>query len=149
MRGSHPGSFETAHAAVQGQRWTAEETGEHYDLVIVGAGISGLSAAYIYQRDVNPDARILILDNHDDFGGHAKRNEFTLDGRTFIGYGGTMLMDAPEMYPDVAREVIRELGVEYERYEEFEEGELIASLGLDPRQLLRQGNFRGRLSRDR
>jgi spermidine dehydrogenase len=131
MRGSHPGSFEVAHAAVQGQRWTAEETGEHYDLVVVGAGISGLSAAYIYHRDVDPNARILILDNHDDFGGHAKRNEFTLDGRTFIGYGGTMLMDAPEMYPDVAREVIRELGVEYERYEEFEEGELIASLGLD------------------
>ncbi len=130
MRGSHPGSFEVAHAAVQGQRWTAEQTGEHYDLVVVGAGISGLSAAYIYQRDVNPDARILILDNHDDFGGHAKRNEFTLDGRTLIGYGGTMLMDAPAMYPDAAREVIRELGVEYERYEEFEEDELIASLGL-------------------
>ena len=130
MRGSHPGSFEVAHAAVQGQHWTAEKTREHYDLVVVGAGISGLSAAYIYQRDVNPDARILILDNHDDFGGHAKRNEFTLDGRTLIGYGGTMLMDAPAMYPDVAREVIRELGVEYERYEEFEEDELIASLGL-------------------
>jgi spermidine dehydrogenase len=85
MRGSHPGSFEVAHAAVQGQQWAAENTGEHYDLVIAGGGISGLSAAYIYHRDVNPNARILILDNHDDFGGHAKRNEFTLDGRTFIG----------------------------------------------------------------
>jgi len=130
MRGSHPGSFEVAHATVQGQRWTAEKTGEHYDLVVVGAGISGLSAAYIYRRDVDPNARILILDNHDDFGGHAKRNEFSLDGRTFIGYGGTMLMDVPGMYPDVAHDVIRELGIEYERYGEFEQHELIESLGM-------------------
>jgi spermidine dehydrogenase len=73
MRGSHPGSFEVAHAAVSGERWKAGRTGEHYDLVVVGAGISGLSAAYIYHRDVDPNARILILDNHDDFGGVAGR----------------------------------------------------------------------------
>ena len=103
MRGSHPGSFEVAHATVQGRHWAAEKTDEHYDLVVVGAGISGLSAAYIYRRDVNPNARILILDNHDDFGGHAKRNEFTLDGRVFIGYGGTMLMEAPKTYPATAK----------------------------------------------
>ena len=88
MRGSHAGSFEVAHAAVQGKRWESKKIDEHYDLVVVGAGISGLSTAYIYQRDIDPDARILILDNHDDFGGHAKRNEFTVDGRTLLGYGG-------------------------------------------------------------
>ena len=82
LRGSHPGSFEVAHAAVQGQRWTPGVANERYDLVVVGAGISGLAAAYIHRRDVDPDARILIVDNHDDFGGHAKRNEFTLDGRS-------------------------------------------------------------------
>ena len=119
MRGSHPGSFEVAHAAAKGERWQAKSTGENYDLVIVGAGISGLSAAYIYHRDVDADARILILDNHDDFGGHAKRNEFTLDGRTFIGFGGTMLIEAPGDYPDVAKQVIRELGIEVERGREF------------------------------
>jgi spermidine dehydrogenase len=119
MRGSHPGSFEVAHAAVRGQRWAAGKTDEHYDLVVVGAGISGLSAAYIYRRDMNPNARILVLDNHDDFGGHAKRNEFTLDGRTFIGYGGTVFMDAPESYPAPAKQVIQELGIEFERGNEF------------------------------
>ena len=113
LRGSHPGSFEAAHAVVKGQQWVAEKTEEHYDLVVVGAGISGLSAAYIYRRDVNPNARILILDNHDDFGGHAKRNEFTLDDRLFIGYGGTMLMEAPKTYPDTAKQVIRELGIDF------------------------------------
>ena len=119
MRGSHPGSFEVAHAAVRGKRWETERSGEHYDIVIVGAGISGLSAAYIYHRDVDADARILILDNHDDFGGHAKRNEFTLDGRTFVGFGGTMLIEAPGTYPKVAKQLIGELGIEVERAREF------------------------------
>jgi len=129
MRGAHPGSFEAAHAAVRGQHWTAETTDEHYDLVVVGAGISGLSAAYIYHRDVDPNARILILDNHDDFGGHAKRNEFTLDGRMFIGYGGTMLMVAPNTYPDTAKQVIHELGIDTDRHSEFYHRGLFASHG--------------------
>ncbi|MCP5093093.1 MAG: NAD(P)/FAD-dependent oxidoreductase, partial [Gammaproteobacteria bacterium] len=125
----HPGSFEVAHATVQGQRWAAERTDEDYDLVVVGAGISGLSAAYIFRRDVDPNARILILDNHDDFGGHAKRNEFTLDGRTFIGYGGTMLMEAPNSYPANAKRLIRELGIDFDRDSESYHEYLFASHG--------------------
>ena len=129
MRGAHAGSFEAAHAAVQGRHWAAEKSDEHYDLVVVGAGISGLSAAYIYRRDVNPNARILILDNHDDFGGHAKRNEFTLDDRMFIGYGGTMLMEAPKTYPATAKQVIRELGIDFERNSESYHKYFFASHG--------------------
>ena len=129
MRGSHAGSFEVAHAAVQGQNWATEQTGEHYDLIVVGAGISGLSAAYIYRRDVNSNARVLILDNHDDFGGHAKRNEFTLGGRTFIGYGGTMLIEAPKTYPTTAKQVIRELGIDIDRPSESYHEYLFASHG--------------------
>lgn len=132
MRGSHPGSFEVAHAAVQGQQFDAEKTGEHYDLVVVGAGISGLSSAYIYRRDVDPNARILILDNHDDFGGHAKRNEFELDGKTLIGFGGTMFIEAPKTYPDVSKQVIRELGIETDRASEFHQSELFASHKMRP-----------------
>ncbi len=129
MRGSHPGSFEVAHATARGQQWPAEETNEHYDLVIVGAGISGLSAAYIHHRDVNPDARILILDNHDDFGGHAKRNEFTLDGRLFLSYGGTTLMEAPDSYPAVAKQVVRELGIDVSRHSEVYHEDFFAPYG--------------------
>jgi len=130
LRGSHPGSFEVAHAAVQGQRWLPGPAGEHYDLVVVGAGISGLTAAYIYHRDVDPGARILIIDNHDDFGGHAKRNEFTFEGRTFIGYGGTMLIEAPGTYPDVSKQVLRELGIDIGRYGEFHHDDLFSSRGM-------------------
>ncbi len=130
MRGSHAGSFEVAHATLRGLRWPAEKTDEHYDLVVVGAGISGLSAAYIYRRDVDPKARILVLDNHDDFGGHATRNEFTLDGRTYIGYGGTMYMTAPRTHPAVARQVIEELGIDTDRHSEVYHEGLFASLGM-------------------
>ncbi len=109
MRGSHAGSFEAAHAAIAGKRWQADDTGEQYDLIVVGAGISGLSAAFYYQQAMGKTARILLLDNHDDFGGHAKRNEFEIDGRLMIGYGGTMFISAPGDYPEVAKELIRDL----------------------------------------
>jgi spermidine dehydrogenase len=78
MRGSHPGSFEVAHGLRGGSAWEGEDIGEKYDLVVVGGGISGLSAAYFYRQAMGDAARILILDNHDDFGGHAKRNEFDI-----------------------------------------------------------------------
>ncbi|MCH9696233.1 MAG: NAD(P)-binding protein [Gammaproteobacteria bacterium] len=129
MRGSHAGSFEAAHTTVQGRQWMPEKTAEHYDLVIVGAGISGLSAAYMYRRDVDTNARILILDNHDDFGGHAKRNEFELDGETYIGYGGTMLMEAPATYPAIARQLVQELGIDVDRHGEFFHANLFGSSG--------------------
>ena len=141
LRGSHPGSFEVAHATVQGRHWTAGEAEEHYDLVVAGAGISGLAAAYIYRRDVNPDARILVLDNHDDFGGHAKRNEFTLDGRTFIGYGGTMFIEAPNTYPAVSKQVIRELGIDVSRSGEFYHGEVFTARGLGPASFFDRDTF--------
>ena len=130
MRGSHPGSFEVAHAAVQGQRWAAKETGEHYDLVVVGAGISGLAAAYIYRRDIKADARILLLDNHDDFGGHAKRNEFSIGGSTLISFGGTQYIESPDNYPAVAADVIREIGIDATRYNDYHHDSLYHSLGL-------------------
>jgi spermidine dehydrogenase len=91
LRGSHPGSFEAAHKLRDGGLPVkAPGQTETYDLVIVGGGISGLSAAYFY-RERNPSARILILDNHDDFGGHAKRNEFELGGRIQLINGGTLV----------------------------------------------------------
>src|SRR5262249_43682787 len=91
MRGSHPGSFEVAHQLRDRRQFdfaSAADTGETYDLVVVGGGMSGLAAAYFFLRDVGRNAKVLVLDNHDDFGGHAKRNEFNYDGRMLALNGG-------------------------------------------------------------
>ncbi|MEM7276564.1 MAG: NAD(P)-binding protein [Pseudomonadota bacterium] len=141
MRGAHAGSFEFAHAAVRGKQWETENIGEHYDLIVVGAGISGLSAAYIHRRDVNPDARILILDNHDDFGGHAKRNEFLLDDKTYVAYGGTMMMEAASAYPAVSSRVIKELGIDVNRFSEEPHRQLLKSYGCGPVTFFDKGTF--------
>ena len=131
MRGSHPGSFEIAHVARDGGSWDGANTGETYDLVVVGAGISGLAAAWYFRRAAGPGARILVLDNHDDFGGHAKRNEYTIDGRTIIGYGGTMLIEEPAHYPVHAAALLRDLGIEATSYDKYVHDDLYASHGLE------------------
>jgi spermidine dehydrogenase len=113
LRGSHPGSFEAAHALRDGNNGPSPtDTGEAYDLIIVGAGISGLSAAHYYRARTSPHARILILDNHDDFGGHAKRNEYHLDGTLHLMNGGTLEIDSPRPYGSVATGLLRTLGID-------------------------------------
>ena len=97
LRGSHDGSWENMHARVTGKEWDTQIIDEEYDLVIVGGGLSGLSSAYFYSQK-NPSAKILILDNHDDFGGHAKRNEFKYGNDVRISYGGTEAIDTPSSY---------------------------------------------------
>jgi spermidine dehydrogenase len=116
MRGSHPGSFEIAHSVRDGAFFThagnISQTGESYDLVVVGGGISGLAAAYFYRKLAGNSARILILDNHDDFGGHAKRNEFRPGGRLLLANGGTLSIESPFPYSTVAHQLLSDLGID-------------------------------------
>src|SRR5271169_7057736 len=50
MRGSHDGSWEVAHAMRDGKRFeNPARDAESYDLIVVGGGISGLSAAFFYR----------------------------------------------------------------------------------------------------
>ena len=134
LRGQHEGSYEAAHAfARDGRRFPLDGVPieERYDLVVVGGGLSGLAAAWFYRRRVGPQARILILDNHDDFGGHAKRNEFTLDGRRIVGYGGSQSFQSPNtFYSPESKALLRELGVDIRRFETAFERDLYFSLGL-------------------
>lgn len=108
------------------------ETGETYDLAIVGAGLSGLSAAYFWQKALGPDQRILLLDNHDDIGGHAKRNEFVYQGRTFISFGGTMGISTPYPYSFTAKALVAELGIDVSRNAEFLNRDLFQRFNLGP-----------------
>ena len=112
MRGSHAGSFEVAHALRDGNTWTdVANTGESYDLVVVGGGLSGLSAAYFFLTSAGPGARVLVLDNHDDFGGHAKRNELTYRGRTLMLNGGTSYLESVGQFSTVARTLLAAIGI--------------------------------------
>ena len=113
MRGSHEGSFEVAHALA----WHGEKPAhyqaldEHYDLVVVGAGMSGLAAAWFYRKKMGTDARILLLDNHDDFGGHAKRNEFHHNGRMVLSLAGAQNLESPSRYSEAASGLMADIGI--------------------------------------
>ena len=135
LRGSHPGSFEIAHRLRDGRFWASAgqpiESQESYDLVVVGGGISGLSAAYFFREIAGKSARILILENHDDFGGHAKRNEFHLGGRLQLLNGGTLLIDSPTPYSAVADGLLKKLGINPPEFEaKFTDRKLYREMGL-------------------
>jgi spermidine dehydrogenase len=132
MRGSHDGAFETAHKVRDGEHFPIGglQVSEVHDLVIVGAGISGLAAAWFYRKH-NSHARILILDVHDDFGGHAKRNEFEVSGKLLIGYGGTEALQSPRaLYSPVAMGLIKELGIDIDKFNSFFDRNLYHARGL-------------------
>ena len=135
MRGSHPGSFEVAHG-MRDRRSVdltgAVHTGEAYDLVVVGAGMSGLSAASFFIKNVGRSAKVLVLDNHDDFGGHAKRNQFQYNGREIAINGGTLNIESPERYNQWASQVLHDVGIDLDRFvsANAKNRELYRSLGL-------------------
>jgi spermidine dehydrogenase len=145
LRGSHDGSFDAAHSLRDGTFWDSagkpEDTGESYDLIIVGGGISGLAAAHFYRKATGGKARILILDNHDDFGGHAKRNEFRVNNTFRLGFGGTFSIESPAPYSSVAKGVIEELGVDVSSYSKYVDKNVYRSAGLRPRIFFDKENF--------
>ena len=134
LRGQYDGSFTTAHAlGREGKNFPIGDLPieEQYDLVVVGGGISGLAAAYFYRRAAGGKARILVLENLDDFGGHAKRNEFRIGGRLILGYGGSESLQSPKSaYSDVAKTLLKELRVDIDRFETAFERRLYPSLEL-------------------
>ena len=159
LRGNHPGSFEIAHSLIwSGAKYPrpSEQTDETYDLVVVGGGISGLSAALFYRQRVGPDVKIIVLDNHDDFGGHAKRNEFKVAGKTLIGYGGSQSIDGPANYSAAAGQLLKDVGIETSRFYQYYDNDYFKKRNLGSaiwfsqeaygKDVLAQSAFRGFLS---
>lgn len=144
LRGVHTGAFEVAHQlAWEGKRWTApqNQTDDTYDLVVIGAGLSGLAAAFEFRRRAGRDARVLILDNHDDFGGHARRNEFSVDGKLLIGYGGSQSIDGPHGYSKGAKRLLKALGVETKKFYDWFDQDFYARRGMGQALFLDRATF--------
>ena len=131
-RGGTPASYLIAHGVRDGERYAIGRmpVEQRYDLIVVGAGISGLAAAHFYRRR-HAAARVLILENHDDFGGHARRNEFAVDGRRLIGYGGSEAIQSPKSeWSAAALGLLRDLRVDVDRFEQAFDRSLYPGLGL-------------------
>jgi len=144
MRGQHTSSVQSFDALRRGTYATYPgidvDTRESYDLVIVGGGLSGLAAAYFWHQAL-PNQRVLVLDNHDDFGGHAKRNEFVYQGRTYLGYGGTMSVATPYPYSYMAKQLLVDLGVDVPRNAQFQDRDLFQHYNLGPSTFFDQEHF--------
>ncbi len=102
LRGHSVDAMNIMHAVRDGTFWNTapaiEATGETYDLVVVGGGISALPRRCSI-RQQKPDSKVLILENNDEFGGHARRNEFTSSsGKRLIGYGGSQSLQTPSLF---------------------------------------------------
>jgi spermidine dehydrogenase len=134
LRGQHDGSFEAAHTMpFEGRQYRVGglPVEEEYDCIVVGAGISGLASAHYYRERFGQDSSVLIIDNHDDFGGHARRNEFTVGDRLLIGYGGSEALQSPQAsFSATVNALMRDLGVELARFHTYFDQNLYPGLGL-------------------
>ncbi len=124
LRGQTQASFHVLHALRDGTFWdkagAPEATGETYDLVVVGGGISGLATACLYRQQAGARARVLILENCDDFGGHARRNEFTAgNGAKIIGYGGSQSLQTPSYFSPAVKQLLRDIAIDTQKFQDY------------------------------
>ena len=143
MRGQEDAAVNAGHAVRDGRALAAAtDTGEIYDLVVVGAGMAGLGAAYFYRKQI-PRSTVLVIDGCDDFGGHARRNEFMVDGKRLIAGGGTAALWRPNTFPPEAQELLRDIGIDRELYykEQAATPNPVRDLGLRPAMFFSKESF--------
>ncbi len=119
LRGSNEGSNTHAHSKAWANKsdWgPTTKLKEEYDLIVVGGGISGLSAAFFYQQVHGRDKKVLILDNHDDFGGHARRNEHTINGNLRLTNGGSQTLVSPHTMSKTVLDLLNEIGIDLDKF---------------------------------
>ncbi len=133
LDGQTPAAMALGHRVRDGELPTeTADTGESYDLVVVGAGIAGLASAYLYYQEAPGEPSILLLDNHDEFGGHARRNVMEYGGQRLIAPGGTFALEDVEDSPEEALEFFRRIGLDPERLALYRDPKFRERFGLSP-----------------
>ena len=93
----------------------AIDTGETYDMVIIGGGFSGIGAAYQFDKSCDESKRCLVLENHPIYGGEAKQNEFDVDGYRLYGPQGSNDFAPPDRDSDsLIADIYRDTGLPFE-----------------------------------
>ncbi|MHC4356746.1 MAG: NAD(P)-binding protein, partial [Planctomycetota bacterium] len=118
LRGDNAESYTDAHGkALAGKsHWgSTTQLKEEYDLIVVGGGLSGLSAAFFYQQEHGKDKKVLILDTHADFGGQCARNEHTIGDNTRLIFGGSQTIVSPHARSQTTLKLLKDLGVDLDR----------------------------------
>jgi len=119
LRGDNEGSYTHIHSRALDDKsdWgSTSRLKEEYDLIVVGGGISGLSAAFFYQQEHGKDKKILILDNHADFGGQCARNEHTMGDNTRLVFGGSQTIVSPHARSKTVLKLYKDLGIDLDRF---------------------------------
>ena len=146
LRGQTAPSFAALHAVRDGAFWdkagAPDATGETYDLVVVGGGISGLAAAFLYRQQSGGTARVLTLEACDDFGGHARRSEFvSANGAKIIGYGGSQSLQTPSYFSPAAKQLLADIAIDTEKFETYYDQDWAERHKLGPAVFFRKEQF--------
>lgn len=114
--------FDAGHAVRDGiydnPNITAEETGEVFDLVVVGGGFSGLGAAYYFNKAKDGKGKVLVLENHHMFGGNARRDEFKVKGKTlYAPQGSIVTQQLPPAFAAASPvdQIFQEIKIDFEK----------------------------------
>lgn len=94
----------------------SDRTGAEYDLIVVGGGVAGLSSAYFWLTQVDPNARVLVLERSLRWGGHAVRHRFEVDGRVLLSPGGSQDLTFPSSFAPPVTSALAHLGVDLEEF---------------------------------
>lgn len=95
------------------------DTGETFDCVMVGGGISGIAGSLFFRKYAGPKHTSLVLEDHPIFGGEAKRNEFIVDGHRIMGPQGSDHFQYPFPYSFIGR-FYEMVGLDWNEFDNYQ-----------------------------
>ena len=91
---------------------SAMDTNNDFDLIVVGAGLSGLAAAYYWCTRVDASAKILLIDASSRIGGSSVDHNFEVNGRAMSAPGGAQELVFPASFSSTVRSTLAAIGID-------------------------------------